>query len=51
MLVDGPTGRAIAFSASTRNSLVVLPIAYAIPNATPLLPVIIVYTNIGGINK
>lgn len=35
-------GRAIAFSAGTRNSLVVLPLAFAVPGAFPVLPVIIV---------
>lgn len=35
-------GRAIAFSAGTRNSLVVLPLALAVPGAIPLLPAIIV---------
>jgi len=35
-------GRAIAFSAGTRNSLVVLPLAFAVPGAIPLLPAIIV---------
>lgn len=35
-------GRALAFSAGTRNSLVVLPLALAIPDAIPLLPAIIV---------
>ncbi|TQN54810.1 arsenic resistance protein [Agrobacterium tumefaciens] len=34
--------RAVAFSAATRNSLVVLPLAFAVPNAMPLLPAIIV---------
>ncbi|WP_058913739.1 arsenic resistance protein [Entomohabitans teleogrylli] len=34
--------RALAFSASTRNSLVVLPLALAIPGTAPLLPAIIV---------
>ncbi|MCL2895767.1 arsenic resistance protein [Brenneria tiliae] len=38
-----PAGaRAVAFSAGTRNSLVVLPLALAIPGAIPLLPAIIV---------
>jgi ACR3 family arsenite transporter len=40
--LDAPAGRAIAFSAGTRNSLVVLPFAFAVPNAIPLLPAIIV---------
>jgi len=33
---------AIAFSVATRNSLVILPLALAIPNALPLLPAVIV---------
>lgn len=40
--LDAPAGRAIAFSAGTRNSLVVLPLAFAVPNAMPMLPAIIV---------
>lgn len=35
-------GRAIAFSAGTRNSLVILPLALAVPGAIPLVPAIIV---------
>ncbi len=35
-------GRAVAFSAGTRNSLVVLPLALAVPGAVPILPAIIV---------
>ena len=34
--------RAVAFSAATRNSLVILPLAFAVPGATPLLPAVIV---------
>lgn len=34
--------RSIAFSAGTRNSLVVLPLALAVPGAMPVLPAIIV---------
>lgn len=34
--------RAIAFSAATRNSLVVLPLALAVPGAVPILPAVIV---------
>lgn len=34
--------RAVAFSAATRNSLVVLPLALAVPGAVPLLPAVIV---------
>ncbi len=37
-----PAARAIAFSAGTRNSLVVLPLALAVPGGLPLLPAIIV---------
>jgi len=33
---------AISFSSSTRNSLVILPLALAIPNALPLVPAVIV---------
>lgn len=40
--LDAPAGRAIAFSAATRNSLVVLPLALAVPGAMPVLPAIIV---------
>ncbi|RLM26916.1 arsenic resistance protein [Brenneria alni] len=40
--LDTAGGRAVAFSAGTRNSLVVLPLALAIPGAIPVLPAIIV---------
>ncbi|PTQ80621.1 MULTISPECIES: arsenic resistance protein [Nitrosomonas] len=40
--LDAPAGRAIAFSSGTRNSLVVLPLALAVPGAIPVLPAIIV---------
>lgn len=40
--LDPPAGRTVAFSAATRNSLVVLPLALAVPGAVPLLPAIIV---------
>lgn len=40
--LDPPAGRAVAFSAATRNSLVVLPLAFSVPGAVPLLPAIIV---------
>lgn len=40
--LEAPAGRAVAFSASTRNSLVVLPLALAVPGAIPILPAIIV---------
>lgn len=35
-------GRAVAFCAGTRNSLVVLPLALVVPGAIPLVPAIIV---------
>ena len=37
-----PAARAVAFSGATRNSLVILPLALAVPDALPLLPAIIV---------
>jgi len=40
--LDAPAGRAVAFSSATRNSLVVLPLALAVPGAIPVLPAIIV---------
>lgn len=40
--LDVPAGRALAFSSATRNSLVVLPLGFAVPGAVPLLPAIIV---------
>lgn len=40
--LKSPAIRAIAFSASTRNSLVVLPLALAVPGAIPVLPAVIV---------
>ncbi|WP_058479772.1 arsenic resistance protein [Legionella waltersii] len=40
--LDVPSSRSVAFSAGTRNSLVVLPLAFAIPGAVPILPAIIV---------
>ncbi|KQP51140.1 arsenic resistance protein [Methylobacterium sp. Leaf111] len=40
--LNAPTGRTLAFSAGTRNSLVVLPLAFAVPGAVPLLPAVIV---------
>ncbi len=35
-------GTVVAFSAATRNSLVVLPLALAVPGAVPVLPAVIV---------
>lgn len=40
--LDPAAARAVAFSAGTRNSLVVLPLAIAVPGAIPVLPAIIV---------
>lgn len=40
--LDVPSARSVAFSAATRNSLVVLPLALAVPGALPMLPAIIV---------
>ncbi len=40
--LDPSASRAIAFSSATRNSLVVLPLALAVPRAIPVLPAIIV---------
>nr|WP_325262516.1 arsenic resistance protein [uncultured Rhizobium sp.] len=40
--LDATAGRAVAFSAATRNSLVVLPLALSVPGAVPILPAIIV---------
>jgi ACR3 family arsenite transporter len=37
-----PAARAVAFSGATRNSLVILPLALAVPGPLPLLPAIIV---------
>lgn len=34
--------RAVSFSAATRNSLVVLPLAFAVPGGVPLLPAVVV---------
>ncbi|WP_188379697.1 arsenic resistance protein [Oxalicibacterium faecigallinarum] len=42
MKLDAPSSRSVAFSAATRNSLVVLPLALAVPGAIPVLPAIIV---------
>ncbi|WP_278043149.1 arsenic resistance protein [Legionella busanensis] len=40
--LDAFAGRAIAFSAGTRNSLVVLPFGLAVPEAIPILPAVII---------
>ncbi len=39
--LESSAGRALAFSAGTRNSLVILPLALAVPGAIPILPAII----------
>ncbi len=40
--LETPAGRAVAFSAGTRNSLVILPLTLAVPGAIPLLPAVII---------
>lgn len=40
--LEAEEARGVAFSAATRNSLVVLPLALAVPGALPVLPAIIV---------
>jgi len=40
--LEAPAGRAVAFSSATRNSLVILPLALAVPGAIPVLPAVIV---------
>ena len=40
--LNAPGSRAVAFSAGTRNSLVVLPLAFAVPDGLPLVPAIVV---------
>lgn len=40
--LNAPAGRAVAFSAGTRNSLVVLPLAFAVPDGLPLVPAVVV---------
>lgn len=40
--LEAAAGRAVSFSAATRNSLVVLPLAFAVPGGAPLLPAVIV---------
>src|SRR5690606_10990450 len=36
--IEVRAARAVAFSSGTRNSLVVLPLAFAVPGALPILP-------------
>lgn len=40
--LPGDQGRALAFSTATRNSLVILPLALAVPGAIPIIPAVIV---------
>jgi ACR3 family arsenite efflux pump ArsB len=40
--LESPAARAVAFSAGTRNSLVILPLALVVPGAFPVLPAVIV---------
>lgn len=40
--IAAPAARAVAFSAGTRNSLVVLPLAFAVPGGVPVIPAVIV---------
>jgi ACR3 family arsenite transporter len=40
--LEKAAARAVSFSAATRNSLVVLPLAFAVPGGVPLLPAVIV---------
>lgn len=40
--LEAAEARSVAFSSATRNSLVVLPLALAVPGAVPVLPAIIV---------
>lgn len=40
--LDTTAARAVAFSAATRNSLVVLPLAFAVPGGVPRIPAVIV---------
>lgn len=40
--LDAGGTRAVAFSAATRNSLVILPLAFAVPGGVPLVPAVVV---------
>lgn len=40
--LDAPAGRAIVFTGATRNSLVVLPLALALPDALAVAAVVVV---------
>src|SRR5690348_6847490 len=39
--LDAISARAVSFSASSRNSLVILPLAFAVPGGVPILPAVI----------
>src|SRR5690606_22615523 len=39
--LDAPSARAVSFSTSYRNSLVILPLAFAVPGGVPVLPAVI----------
>lgn len=41
MQLETTAARAVSFSASYRNSLVILPLAFAVPGGTPLIPAVI----------
>lgn len=41
MRLEAASARALSFSASYRNSLVILPLAFAVPGGTPLIPAVI----------
>lgn len=41
MRLESTSARAVSFSASYRNSLVILPLAFAVPGGAPLLPAVI----------
>lgn len=41
-MLSSEQARAVAFSAATRNSLVILPLALAVPGAVPIIPAVIV---------
>lgn len=41
MRLDAISARAVSFSASYRNSLVILPLAFAVPGGVPVLPAVI----------
>lgn len=40
--LPAPAGRAVAFSSATRNALVILPLALAVPGGMPVLPAVFV---------